>query len=172
MHNPFVVRDTPYIVQFLYYGTVFSSFVDATMTAGGTAYMQGITGANRLVHFTSIYYTHNGTDVIFEIYENSIFSANGTIVNPAVNQNRNSAKTAELVTYSNPPIPTSIGTLISHDRILASTAGKDTVSAASLASPGVEILFKKSTNHALKIVNNSTSNVTLSIQWQWFESGN
>lgn len=172
MYSPFVVRNTPYIVQFLYYGTVFSSSFESTVSAGQTSYMQGITGSDKLVHFVNTRFAHDGIDMTFLIYEDSVFSANGTASVTAINHNRNSVKTAEFTTYSNPPIPTSEGTLISHDRIFGSSAGKDTFSAATLATEQIELIFKKDTVYSLKMINNSTAITTVDIHWTWFESGN
>lgn len=173
MNCSFLVRNTPYIVQFLYYGTLFSSVSEATITASGTLYMQGKTSSNRTIHFLNTSFAHNGTDITFSIFEGSTFTANGTTVIPSINQNRLSAKTSEFVTYSDPPNPTVEGTLLTKDRIFGSSGGVgQSVSAAALNIPNIEIIFKKNTDYALKVVNNTAVDTKFIVHWTWFESGN
>jgi hypothetical protein len=173
LNTPFVVRDTPYIVQFLYYGTVFGSVVESTITGSGTLYLQGKSGADRVVHFQTMNFNHNGTDVSFEIYESSVFTANGTTTINAINQNRNSAKTAQFTAYSDPPTPTSDGTLITKERIFGTSGGVgQSVSAATLDILGTEIILKKNTDYSMKIINHTTANTSFVVHWNWFESGN
>lgn len=173
MNNAFEIRSTPYIVQFLYYGTVFSSHAELTLSGSSTAYMQGQTGTDRLIHFLSTDFSHNGTDLTFSIYENPTFTANGTASITAINHNRESAKTAQFTSFSNPPTPTNDGTLISQNRLFAASGGVgQSTSAGALSIPEIELVFKKNTDYALKVVNNTTSSTTVHINWTWFESGN
>jgi len=173
MNIPFVIRNTPYVIQYLYYGTLFTSSMQSTITASGTLYMQGKTGTDRLIHFLSLQFSHNGTDVSFEIYEDPTFTADGTALVSAINQNRESIKTAQWTAYSDPPIPTAGGTLISRDRIFGSSGGVgQSVSAAALTIAGIERIMKKDTDYSLKIINNAAIDTTFLVNWQWYESGN
>lgn len=169
----YVVRNTPYIVQFLYYGTVFSSHAEITLSGNATLYLQGKTGTSRIVHFTNTSFAHNGTDITFEIYENSVFTANGTIQVAAINHNRESTVTAQFTAYTNPPVPTSDGTLLTKERIFGSSGGVgQSVSAAALSTAGTEFMFKRNIDYALKVTNNTTASTTFIAHWDWFESGN
>lgn len=169
----YIVRETPYIVQFLYFGTVFTSHAEVTLSGNATMYLQGKIGNDRLIHFTSVDFNHNGTDVTFEIYENPTFTADGTTPISAINHNRESAMTAQFTTYSDPPTPTVAGTLITKDRIFGASGGVgQSVAAASLSSSGIEFLFKRGVDYALKVTNNTTASTTFLAHWEWFESGN
>ena len=174
MINPFVVRDTHYIVQFLFEGLVFGAVAEITLSGNATYYLQGKTGSNRLVHFISRTMAHNGTDVTVEQYENPTLTANGTILVTAKNSNRESAKTAEFTIYSNPPVPTSDGILVAKDRIFGATGGvgSNAVSAATLSITGIERILKKGEDYVLKFINNTTATTTLVLSLLWYESSN
>lgn len=171
--NPYIVRATPYKVQFLYYGTAYTSHLEVILSSNETLYLQGKSGADRIIHLTRTTFSHNGTDVSFYIYENPTFTADGTTQVAAINHNRQSSYTAQFTVYSDAPTPTSDGTMLVLDRIFGATGGVgQAVSAASLTEEGTEILFKKNTDYMLKVTNNVTADTTLVASWEWFESGN
>lgn len=172
MDGAFIVRNTPYLVQFLYYGVVFSADLELVLSANATVYIQGKTGSDRIVHFISRNMRHNGVDVTVELCESATFTANGTASVTAYNSNRLSIKSAEFTIYSNPPNPTDDGTCIGYDRIFGAAGGVgQATSSAGLVVAGIERIMKKNADYALKITNASAA-ATLLINWQWYESGN
>ena len=173
MNSAHVFRNTPYLVQFLYYGTVFNADFILPLSGNATVYIQGKTGNDRIVHFLSRRMTHNGTDVTVELFEAPTFTADGTAVVTAYNGNRLTVKTAEYTIYSNPPDPTNDGTCISYDRIFGASGGVgQATSASALSITGLERVMKKNTDYALKVTNNVTDSSTFIFNWQWYESGN
>ena len=173
MPGAFTIRDTPYLVQFLYYGTAFSAGLEFILSGSATVYLQGKTGADRLVHFLPRTMTHNGTDVSVALCEAPTFTADGTASITIYNMNRESAKTAEFTLFSNPPDATDDGICISSGRIFASSGGVgQATSAGILVGTGLERIMKKNTDYALKFVNNVTAATTFVVNWSWYESGN
>lgn len=170
--DSFIARNTPYLVQFLYYGTVFGTATEISLSANATVYIQGKTGNGRIVHFLSREMVHDGTDILIELLESPTFTADGTATITAYNNNRLSAKTAGFTIYSNPPDATNDGTCIGYNRIFGSAAGVgQATTAAGLTVSGLERMMKKNTDYALKITNASAA-TTLVLNWQWYESGN
>jgi len=173
MNGAFNVRHTPYPLQFLYYGTTFSSGYEVILSGSATIYLQGKTGSDRLVHFFPRTMTHNGTDVSVYLCEAPTFTADGTASATAYNMNRESAKTAQFTIYTNPPDATDDGLVLGLTRIFAATGGVGQATAAALvAAAGLERIMKKNTDYALKIVNNVTASTTFVVSWTWYESGN
>jgi len=173
MKDIFLVRDTPYPLQFLYYGTVFESFHEVTASSNATIYLQVKTGSSRLVHWLYMSIIHNSVDVSLSLCEAPTFTANGTASITANNYNRESSVTAQMITYSNPPDPTGQGTCISYNRIFGASGGVgQATAAAGLNISGIERLMKRNTDYTLKIKNNTTATTSVALNWSWYESGN
>ncbi len=100
----------------------------------------------------------------FNLYEDSIVSANGTPLT-AVNRDRNSANTAEVLFFSSPTV-TDFGTLISQSQLgsgkKAGGGGRDTS----------EIILKQNTKYLFVITNLTTNNNVISSKISWYEHTN
>lgn len=131
-------RDTPYWLNFIYVGQMYSLFHEVTVPAASTLYIE-IRTDSRLPHFIArTLSTINGGPLIITEYENPTYTP-WSIEIPSINLDRRSAKVATTLFYSN-PTAVSGGTLIGQDLIPVNQQGQQ-VTPGTFSSGGFEMLL-------------------------------
>lgn len=119
-----------------------------------------ISGA-KYCHMTFEVTTNNGK-ITIETFENTTFTGTGTQLNP-LNNNRNSAKTSDVLFRLNPTI-TSAGDPIR--KLIIGSSSSSNRSGGSVTR-NKEVIFKPSTNYLLRITNQSGQGNTNDINYSF-----
>jgi len=145
---------------------------DATITglaSGAIVLVRFITGDAAII-FESGDITINQEEVLFEIYEDTTFTAPGTEdANFIRKMNRISIINTEIITYSTPVVDT-IGEIVVH-QIATGTAGQN------VNQPGfgggvqdASFVLKPNTEHLFKVTNNSALAVDIEAHYHYHEA--
>lgn len=161
-------RSSPYWLNFLFAGQMYSWDYKFSVGAGASVYYQVKTGANWMFHTLSrTVSVEAGGPYRVELYEAPTVT-DGTIQQLPYNMNRKSAKTAEPIIYIN-PTGVSGGTLL--EKMFLPTGGGPKTS-GELAAGISERVLKPSTNYVVKITNSGGAAGTAMINLLFYESGN
>lgn len=168
MIDKIISRETPYWLQFLYAGQMFTaSHLYSAVAAGGTVYVESIIGSE-LIHLLARNVTvDGGGPVTLSLYEAPTIT-DGTLQFTKMNCDRRSAKTGTFILYYN-PTAVSGGTLLFTDYIATGGGPKGTGG----TTVGInEVVFKPNTKYVLAITNTGTQTSNVQINYLWYESSN
>jgi hypothetical protein len=158
-----------YWMQYLFNGQMFKFGHTYSIASLGTAYMQGIVPAGKLIHiFSRTMDVEGGGPVTCSLYEAPTITDGTTPPDITSNLDRRSAKTPTFLNYIN-PTGVSGGTLIDRDVIPTGGGPKTT---ASFVSGATERILKPSTKYCLVFYNGGTQTSSFTINITWYESGN
>ncbi len=166
------VRQTPYILQFIGEGQVYTTFHEFTGVSSGSRYIQITTGA-RIVHvFNSIYKSAGGGDVQVSYYEGATITPSVTPVSlpPRGFERRIGNSAPALTTITHTPTGISLGsaTLIYRTKLYNSGGGQG---GSEFNSDNLERILAPNTTYLLEF---TVSGGTVDISWNmdFYESEN
>lgn len=160
-------RDTPYWLNFLYAGQMFSWDNKFTIPNGGTVYYEIETGLTRLHHTISRGLSvEGGGPITLKLIESPTLT-DGTL-KASHNMDRRSAKIAATKFYINPTGVTG-GTII--DEMFVPTGGGPKTS-ASLQAGLTERVLKPNTTYAVSLKNDGSQPSIVEVNILFYESVN
>jgi hypothetical protein len=165
------LRETPYWMNFLFTGQMYTASHSYTIGNGATAYVQSIIPptTGRIIHLMARNINvDGGGPITINLYENPTVTDGTTPFSAMGNCDRRSAKTPQWALYCD-PTAVSGGTLLTTD--IVSTGGGPKAT-GSLVSGAVELIFKPSAKYVLKMTNNGSIASTVIVSYLWYESGN
>lgn len=163
-----IMRQTPYWLNFLFVGQMYSASHKYSIAATSSAYMESIVPSNKLIHLISRDLTVDaGGPLDVELYEAPTIT-DGTTPPTIYNLDRRSSKTPSWQLFVN-PTGVSGGTKLLVAQISTGGGPKST---GGLSSGVAEFILKPSTKYVLKITNTGTQTSTVVLTYTWYESGN
>lgn len=160
-------RDTPYWLNFLYAGQMFSWDHKFTIPSAGTVYYEVETGLSRLHHtLTRGLAVDGGGPITLRLIEAPTLT-DGTL-KAANNMDRRSAKIAATKFYTN-PTGVAGGTVI--EEMFIPTGGGPNTS-ASLQAGLTERILKPNTKYVVSILNSGAQPSTVEVNILFYESVN
>lgn len=161
-------RDTPYWLNSIFQGQMFTASHVYTIAAGATAYLQLSTPA-KLAHIINFAGQAEGAGpILVLVRENPTLTTGSTPPTAFSNMNRRSAKTPAMQVFTN-PTGVSGGTVI--ETFLVATGGGPK-SAGSFGIPALEWVLKSSTNYSLSFQNQGSQSSSCQVSLVWYESEN
>lgn len=164
-------RDTPYWLNFIFSGQMFSWYYKFTIAGGATQYIEVRPDPNgRLIHeiYRAVNVLGGGPYDLIE-YEDPTFDA-GTTEVPTLNIDRRSAKTSTTTIYSD-PTNVSGGTQIREDFITSTTQG-NRQGTGTLGNAGFERILNPNSTYIIAITNDGSEEGEVLINTIFYESGN
>lgn len=155
------IRNTPYWLQFMFAGKMFSYTKPIVATANSTTYMQFKTGSTQIIHLIDRIFQTQSNDITVEFLENPTLT-DGTPADPPSNLQRQSVNTSDITVYNN-PVGVSGGNIIGKVKLVNGIEWK---------SKEFEMVLKKNTNYVIKVTNTLGSNVDVAMYLVWYESSN
>ncbi|GEM_PF-5307397 len=163
-----IIRQTPYWLNFMLSGQMYSASNQYSIASSGVAYMQSTTPSNKLIHLISRDLTANGGGPItVELFEAPTIT-DGTTPPTIYNLDRRSAKTPSWQLYTN-PTGVSGGTKLLIAQI---STGGGPKGSGGLSSGISEFILKPSTKYVLKMTNTGAQTSLVTLTYLWYESGN
>lgn len=174
-----VLRNTPYILQFIFEGQVYNCYYRSTLAASGGAdnvNIQFKTNGNKLTHLIGIELHTNSDRMDIDLIENPTLT-DGTTPIPTYNYDRrwgdNSGnnKPSDAVLFSD-PTNISGGTITNSDTSygVGSPAGFKSASSTSLSF--IEQPLLADTNYIIRLTNFDTVSINYIVRILFYESGN
>lgn len=148
-------------------GHRFSTEVDVTLPSEGTIYVLGITGNKIIEMYARGAFARTegvaGIDFKIELYE-GVTTTTAIGNETTFNDNRTSDNEANFAIHSSPVTPTG-GTKLPRT---AEVATENKVISIAVTTDG-EYIMKPNTKYSLKITNNISSEVLITLKWIWDE---
>lgn len=167
MIEKIISRETPYWLQFLYAGEMFTASRLYSVAAASTAYVQSITHA-KLIHLLArTLSVDGGGPITLALYEAPTVT-DGTLQFTKMNCDRRSAKVSTFDLFYN-PTAVSGGTLLFTDYVATGGGPKSTGSTTAGIN---EVVFKPNTKYVLALTNTGTQTSAIQINYLWYESSN
>lgn len=170
MIHKYLLRDTPYWLNFVFTGQMYIANHIMTIGAGLTSYLQANTQTMLIHGLTRILAVEGGGPILYQVLEEPFTTlTDGTLpIDCISNMDRRSTKTNEFTYYRNPTNVTG-GTLI--EQGLVATGGGPQASAA-LEMGLAERVYKQNTKYIFRATNQGAQPSTVSYSFLWYESGN
>lgn len=171
--NHYSIRNTPYILNYIYIGQVYSMFHEYTNVANGATVSLQITTGSRIAHvFSQTIKSSGGGDLLVSMYEGQTLTTGTTppTMPPKSFDRRIGATNAATTAFFTNPTNINIGaaTLINRERIY-NTGGNQGGGASSIAN--LEMVLQANTTYLLQF-SNTGNTLNIAFQMQFYESGN
>lgn len=174
MINSEILRNTPYTLQFLFEGQVFSFYYESTLDGGGgidSEVIQLKTNGDKITHLMGLTVNSNSEDISLEFIESPTIT-DGTTPIALNNLNRRSSKTADAQIFNN-PTSVSGGSVIDKSVGYGDTAtGSKLSSSSASTNKFTEELLKRNTDYAFRVINFDAVDVKYIMRGLIYESGN
>ena len=150
---------------YIHQGLAFSHSGKTTLANGASYYHLFRTPSNISPHVWQILIQSDATPFDVYILEGTAVGANGTAQTP-INMNRNSSTVSQVSVYNGPTV-TNDGTIIDYFLIAGSKQ-----SGGIGEGNEIELIWKPSTNYAVKVTNNGTGIANFGLYAGWIEIAN
>ena len=165
-----ILRATPYVLQFLFEGQVFSAFYESTLTTGASESIQFKTNGSKIIHLLEYSLQSNSEDITLELIEAPTLTDGDSEIS-SFNYNRRSSKVSDAILYDNPTSITG-GTNISKRRTFGLEQAGQKNSSSDAQDIFIERLLKENEDYIITITNNDDITINYIVNLIWYESGN
>jgi hypothetical protein len=155
------IRQTPYWLQFMFAGKMYSTTYTMTVPPNGDAFIQIKTAGTQIVHLIDRIYQTESNDITMDFIEGPTLTDGTTPINITRLQ-RQIAIPAEVQLFSDPTAITG-GTTLGEVKLVDGIEWK---------SKEFEMILEKNENYLIKATNSLGSAVEVAIFLVWYESGN
>ena len=151
---------------YIHEGKLFSATYKATLTAGSSIYISFTTpNTDKVVHYRPASLTTSADNVTSLFFEGGTFTGGSPLI--AVNRNRNSLSTAEVLI--NTGVTSTLDGTLLHTGFLGGGVGVGQSRSGGELGETQEWVLKKNTVYLIKLTNGSTSSNTLCLGGRWYE---
>lgn len=170
------IRQTPYLLQFIFEGQVYNSFHRGTLEAGGgadTVNIQVKTNGNKITHLVGISLQTNSDHINLDFIEDPTLT-DGTTPIDTFNYDRRwntVGRPSDAEIYSD-PTNISGGTVIDGDSAFGTSVAAGFKSASSAVQSFVERPLKPNTDYLIRIINFDSVDIDYTLKLNFYESGN
>lgn len=166
-------RQTPYIINFIYVGQVYSTFHEFQSVAGGTTVYLQIDVGTRIMHvFNTLINTAGGGDVLVSLYENVTLTDGTTLPNmppQGFDRRVGSMNPATTTLFVNPTAVNLAGaTLVARSRVFSLGGGQG---GGDIQTESLERVLLPNTTY-LMTFSVEGSNTDIALNLQFYESAN
>lgn len=166
-------RNTPYILNYIYVGQVYSMFHEYLSVSNGATVNLQVTTGSRIVHvFSQTIKTSGGGSLLASMYEGQTLTTGNTAPNmppKSFDRRIGAANAAKTTFFTNPTsINLAAATLINRERVY-NAGGNQGGGASTIAN--LEMVLLPNTTYLMQFANTGNA-LDIAFQMQFYESDN